>query len=61
MAFRRLMAGQFGSARAEIIARDHVLAGLGGNTVDQALAAGYDPVEIWQAVCDAYEIPMEKR
>ena len=61
MAFRRLMAGQFGSARAEIIARDHVLADLGSRTVDQALAAGYDPVEIWQVVCDAYEIPMEKR
>jgi Protein of unknown function (DUF3046) len=38
-----------------------VLAGLGGRTVDQALAAGVEPKLIWQAVCEAFEIPEEAR
>jgi hypothetical protein len=61
MAFRRMMADEFGDLRAEMIARDHVFAELGGRTVDQALAAGYEPMEIWRAVCDAYDVPPNRR
>jgi hypothetical protein len=59
--FRSLMADQFGDLRAEMIAHDHVLADLGGRTPDQALAAGYEPMEIYRAVCEAYEVPPERR
>jgi hypothetical protein len=59
--FRNLMADEFGAVRAEMLARDHVLAALGGRTVDQALEAGLSPKEIWRAVCDDFDVPVERR
>jgi hypothetical protein len=38
-----------------------VLAGLGGRTVDQALAEGVDPKTVWRAVCEAFEVPERLR
>ena len=60
-AFRTMMSGEFGELRAGSIARDHVFADLGGRTVEQALAAGLDPQRIWTAVCDAFDVPPERR
>lgn len=59
--FRRQMAEEFGEIRAEMLAQDHVLSSLGGRTVDQALDAGMFPKEVWGAVCEAFEIPYERR
>jgi len=59
--FRKLMAGEFGEVRAEMIARDHVLSSLGGRTADQALEAGIGAKEAWLAVCDAFEVPENRR
>jgi hypothetical protein len=59
--FRNLMADEFGAVRAEMLARDHVLAALGGRTVDQALRAGVSPKEIWRAICDDFQVPPERR
>ncbi|SDH12158.1 Protein of unknown function [Lentzea fradiae] len=59
--FRKLMAGEFGQVRAEMIAHDHVLSSLGGRTADQALEAGIGAKEVWTAVCDAFEIPPDRR
>ncbi|AXB48562.1 DUF3046 domain-containing protein [Amycolatopsis albispora] len=59
--FRRLMADEFGPARAETLSKDHQFSGLGGRTVEQALAAGVPAKEIWQEVCVAFEIPAERR
>jgi DUF3046 family protein len=59
--FRELMAGEFGAARAAAIARDHVLADLGGRTVEQALEDGVDAREVWRAVCAAYDVPPARR
>ncbi len=59
--FRELMAAELGAARAASVARDHVLARLGGRTVEQALEHGIDPREVWNAVCEAYEIPPARR
>lgn len=59
--FRTLMAGEFGDARAATIARDHVFADLGGSTVNEALAAGVAPKDIWHAVCEAFDVPPERR
>ena len=53
--------GQFGDAYAASVAKDYVLSGLGGRTVDQALADGTEPKTIWRAVCEAFEIPEESR
>ena len=59
--FRRLMAEEFGEARAEMIASQHVLAALDGRTVDQALADGLPTKRIWLAVCDSFDVPESRR
>jgi hypothetical protein len=59
--FRELMTDEFGAARAASVARDHVLAALGGRTVEEALEAGIDPRRVWLAVCDAYDVPPARR
>ncbi|ASR37519.1 hypothetical protein BAY61_23760 [Prauserella marina] len=59
--FRRLMADEFGGTRAEMLAKDHVLSGLGGRTVEQALAAGVSAKEIWRQVCQEFDVPAERR
>ncbi len=59
--FRELMEGEFGAARAATLAHDHVFSDLGGRTVEQALAAGFDARDVWRAVCAAYEIPPARR
>ena len=55
------MSDEFGDVRAGSIARDHVFAELGGRTPDEALAAGLPPQRIWTAVCEAYDVPKERR
>lgn len=55
------MGRQFGPAYAESVADDHVLSGLGGRTVTQALAEGSDVKVVWQAVCEEFEVPAQLR
>ncbi len=59
--FRKLMTDEFGSVRGEMVAQDHVLSALGGLTPDQALDSGVPPKEIWLAVCDAFDVPEQRR
>lgn len=59
--FRQLMEGEFGSVRATSLARDHVFAELGGQTVERAIESGTDLRRIWRAVCEAYEVPPARR
>jgi Protein of unknown function (DUF3046) len=44
----------FGPAYADSIATDQVLPQLGGRTVRQALAAGFEAAVVWRAVVAAY-------
>jgi hypothetical protein len=55
--FWQRMDEHFGSAYAQSVAKDFVLAGLGGRTVQQALADGDDVKAIWHAVCAAFPVP----
>ena len=55
--FWHRMDEQFGVAYAQSVARDYVLAGLGGRTITQALADGDDLKVIWRAVCAAFDVP----
>jgi hypothetical protein len=55
--FWERMAEFFGEAYADSVARDHVLATLGGRTVDKALADGEDVKVVWRAVCEAFNVP----
>lgn len=55
--FWDLMEAQFGDVYARSVARDYVFGGLGGRTVERALADGLDAKVIWRAVCDAFQVP----
>jgi hypothetical protein len=55
--FWERMAAQFGEVYAQSVAKDYVLAGLGGRTVERALADGEDAKVVWRAVCEAFEVP----
>jgi Protein of unknown function (DUF3046) len=59
--FWERMAEQFGAVYAQSVAQDQVIAGLGGHTVEQALAAGDDPKLVWRAVCEHYDLPVAVR
>jgi len=59
--FWRRMRAHFGEVYAESVARDYVLAGLGGRTVEQALAAGLEAKEIWRVVCVEFDVPARER
>jgi len=55
------MNAQFGEAYAHSVAKDHVLAGLGGRTVDRALSDGEDVKKVWRAVCESFNVPENLR
>ncbi len=59
--FWEQMESRFGSRQADTIARDQVMRQLDGQTVVQALAAGWSAQAVWLAVCEAYEIPLAER
>ena len=59
--FWERMQARFGSAYADSVSRDLVLAPLGGRSVVEALAAGVEPGEVWRAVCEAVEVPEHER
>lgn len=52
---------QFGDAYAESVAKDYVMAELGGRTVDQALAEGESAKRVWRAVCATFDVPERLR
>jgi hypothetical protein len=47
---RRRLNEHFGESWAPSYSKDFVFAELGGQTIDQALAMGMEPGEIWRAV-----------
>ena len=51
----------FGDTYAESVAKDHVMAELGGRTVDQALTDGESAKRVWQAVCATFDVPERLR
>ena len=55
--FWERMDAVFGPDYARSWASDFSLAALGGRSVVQAIAAGYDTREIWDAVCGVVEVP----
>jgi hypothetical protein len=55
------MRHHLGEAYAESWARDTHIAGLGGRTVEQALASGEPAKDVWRAVVVALELPASER
>lgn len=59
--FTLAMSDEFGEAYGRVIAHDLVLEALGSRTAEQAIAAGLPMREIWLAVCDAQDVPENRR
>jgi hypothetical protein len=59
--FWQLLEDEFGADYARTVARDVVVGALGGRTAEQALAAGLRPREVWDGLCDAMDVPVERR
>ncbi|MFS0793444.1 DUF3046 domain-containing protein [Microbacterium sp. 1P10AE] len=58
--FDRAVADEFGP-RGSSLMTDLVLSAVGGRTSADALAAGVDPREVWLALCEETDVPMERR
>lgn len=58
--FWGLMEERFGDVYARSLAVDYQLPALGA-TVDQALAKGVPPKDVWRAVCGEFEMPKHLR
>ena len=50
-----------GGSYANVWAQQQVLAALDGRTVDQALASGEPPKQVWRAVAEALSLPESQR
>ncbi|HEY8482948.1 MAG TPA: DUF3046 domain-containing protein [Spirillospora sp.] len=48
---------QFGEVYAQSVAKDYVMAELGGRTIEQALADGEPAKKVWQAVVATFDVP----
>ncbi len=55
------MEDALGAAYARVWAREHVMAGLGGRTVEEALADGYDAKVVWREVWKTLGLPARDR
>jgi hypothetical protein len=58
--FWRRMEQRFGDSYARSLAADYRLPAL-GSTINDALAAGTDAKDVWQAVCAEFEMPSALR
>ncbi len=58
--FWTLMDDEFGPAYAPVLADRHVLSLLAGRTVSEALDAGVPPRQVWEALCDAMDVPPDR-
>jgi hypothetical protein len=59
--FWQRMNDQFGEVYAQSVAKDFVMASLGGRTVNQALAEGDSAKDVWAAVAATFDVPERLR
>jgi len=55
--FRRALSAEFGDSYGRVLTRDLVLTPLGGQTADDALAAGIPARDVWLALCAETDVP----
>ena len=55
------MERQFGSMRAQSVARDHVFGPLGSRTATEAIEAGVPVRKVWLEICKEYDVPPKDR
>ncbi|WNM26255.1 DUF3046 domain-containing protein [Demequina capsici] len=51
----------FGETYAPTLAQDHALTALGSRTCVQALDDGIAPRDVWHALCDELDVPLDRR
>ena len=59
--FWRLVDEEFGAGYGRSLAVDQVLMALGDRSPAQALSDGVEPKAVWFALCDAMDVPAERR
>jgi DUF3046 family protein len=59
--FWALAEDEFGAAYAHSLAGSTHMAALGGRTAQEALDAGVPPRDVWEALCDAMDVPANRR
>lgn len=59
--FWALMDQEFGTAYARSLARSHALHALDDRTAEEAVEAGVPVRRVWEAVCDDFDVPPERR
>lgn len=59
--FRQAVVDEFGEAHGRFLSTDLVLHEFGDRNINDALAAGYHPRDVWNALCRAMDVPVERR
>lgn len=59
--FRLAVSDEFGEGYGRVLLHDLALGELGGQTAEEALAAGVAPRTVWLALCSATDVPPERR
>ena len=59
--FWTAVADEFGEAYGVVLANDQVLGSFGSLTATQALSRGVPARQVWTALCDAMDVPLERR
>ncbi|QYH19602.1 DUF3046 domain-containing protein [Corynebacterium aquatimens] len=58
--FHQLVRDEFGAERAQWIISSQVLPP-SDKTAEELIESGVDPRRVWQGLCDAFDIPEERR
>lgn len=58
--FHQLVEDEFGDAKGQWVVSSHVFPGE-GKTAGELIDAGVDPRTVWGRLCDAFDIPEERR
>jgi hypothetical protein len=59
--FLRALGDEFGDVMAHSVSRHVVLGPLGNLTATEALDAGLEPKVVWAALCEAMDVPPNRR
>ena len=59
--FHEMVREEFGQVRGDSMLIDHVLQSLDGMTAAEAIEAGWEPREVWRALCVEFDVPPARR
>lgn len=58
--YHELLTDEFGDSEGKWISHSHVLSTL-GDTSDALIERGVDPRDVWEALCEDFDVPPERR